>query len=303
MHFPVEHLLDQVLNLFCIIIKDDENQKAIDDGLKKGIKYIQTDAPLGQPGSLTCDNVIEINDNYCEFLWLLSYCLLIINDCTIIIKDEDASEFINRDDAKKYVDEAYIMLDEALLMLKKNERDEKYMRASRGKIVNFHNKNLNNPFSPYANSMTIVGLTYVLLHEFDHFIYEHDEDTRYNELEADDHAISHLKEWANNSENMNVIFAGIIMALIVTAFINPSLTSSTYPDIDERIENVLFHINLRDKAHPNFLVYRIIGFCAYYWGKTFSIDIPAKNDNETYKSYLKKIKPIIINHKRKTKII
>ncbi|WP_304472744.1 hypothetical protein, partial [uncultured Muribaculum sp.] len=48
---------------------------------------VLNDAPVGQPASLTGENVIEVNDNYCEFLYLICYTFLVINDCCLVLTD------------------------------------------------------------------------------------------------------------------------------------------------------------------------------------------------------------------------
>lgn len=303
-HFPVEYIIDQVLNLFSLLIKEKDNQKALNEGLNKSIKYIQKDAPVSQPGSLSGDNTIELYDNYCEFLRLLCYSLLVINDCSLIVNNKGIGNYeLSKKKAQEYLYEAYEMFDEALLMLKKHETQPEYMKASRGKIFSFPNTIKNNYYTPYADSMTIAGMVYIMHHEFGHFIYEHDEDTRYNELEADSHAIKLLTDWSKKTNNQNTVAAGIIMALIATAFINPDLTSTIYPDIDERIENVLRFIDEKDKNNHDHLLYRILGFSAYNWGRHFNIDFPPILPTESHLEYLCRIKPIIIEHKKKTKII
>lgn len=196
LHFPVGHIMDRVLSLFHIVVSDNTHIQAIDNGLKKGIKYVLNDAPVGQPASLTGENVIEVNDNYCEFLYLICYTFLVINDCCLVLTDNVEGEAsISKEEAESYCREAGEMLSEALKMLVPNENDEKCMAASRGKLFRFPNTSRPNKYTDFSDSMTIAGLTYVLHHEFGHFIFEHEEDTPFNELDADKHAILHLKKW------------------------------------------------------------------------------------------------------------
>ena len=138
LHFPVGYIMDRVLSLFHEVVSDNVHLQAIDNGLKKGIKYVLNDAPVGQPASLTGENIIEINDNYCEFLYLICYSFLVINDCLLILTDRvDGEASISKEEAKAYYIEADEMLTEALKMLSPNENDKLYMSASRGKIMNF----------------------------------------------------------------------------------------------------------------------------------------------------------------------
>lgn len=304
LHFPVGHIMDRVLSLFQIVVSDNTHIQAIDNGLKRGIKYVLNDAPVGQPASLTGENIIEINDNYCEFLYLICYAFLVINDCCLTLTDSiegDAS--ISKEEAETYCREADEMLSEALKMLLPNDNDQKYMAASRGKLLNFPNTSKPNKYTDFSDSMTIAGLTYILHHEFGHFIFEHYEDTPFNELDADKHAILHLKKWGETTKNENTIFAGIILALVASAFINPSLTSTSYPDIDDRIEYALQFADDSLKENPNSLLYRIIAFSANIWAHHFKIEIPKIKENESHKEYVCRIKSALINHNRKTKII
>ena len=304
LHFPVGHIMDRVLSLFHIVVSDNIHIQAIDNGLKKGIKYVLNDAPVGQPASLTGENVIEVNDNYCEFLYLICYTFLVINDCCLVLTDNVEGEAsISKEEAESYCREAGEMLSEALKMLLPNENDNNYMAASRGKLFRFPNTSKPNKYTDFSDSMTIAGLTYILHHEFGHFIFEHDEDTPFNELDADKHAILHLKRWGEATKNENTIFAGIILALVASAFINPTLTATSYPDIDDRIEYALQFADDTLKENPNSLLYRIIGFSANIWANHFKIDIPKITANESHKEYVCRIKSALINHKRKTKII
>ena len=122
-------------------------------------------------------------------------------------------------------------------------------------------------------------------------------------MQADEHAIIQLKKWGIETNSENTIFAGIILALIATAFINPSLTSTSYPDIDSRIEYALQFADTTLKDNPNSLLYRIISFSALIWANHFMIDIPIIKSDETYKNYCCRIKESLIAHKRKSKII
>ena len=304
LHFPVGYIMDRVLSLFHEVVSDNVHLQAIDNGLKKGIKYVLNDAPVGQPASLTGENIIEINDNYCEFLYLICYSFLVINDCLLILTDRvDGEVSISKEEAKAYYIEADEMLTEALKMLSPNENDKLYMSASRGKIMNFPNTSKPNRYTDYSDSMAIAGLTYILHHEFGHFIFEHEEDTPFNELDADRHAILQLKKWGEATKNENTIFAGIILALVASAFINPALTATSYPDIDDRIEYALQFADDSLKNNPDSLLYRIIGFSANIWASHFQIDIPKMTADESYKGYACRIKSALIDHKRKTKII
>ena len=304
LHFPVGHIMDRVLSLFHIVVSDNIHIQAIDNGLKKGIKYVLNDAPVGQPASLTGENVIEVNDNYCDFLYLICYAFLVINDCCLVLTDNVEGEAsISKEEAESYCREAGEMLSEALKMLLPNENDNNYMAASRGKLFRFPNTSKPNKYTDFSDSMTIAGLTYILHHEFGHFIFEHDEDTPFNELDADKHAILHLKRWGKVTKNENTIFAGIILALVASAFINPTLTATSYPDIDDRIEYALQFADDSLKENPNSLLYRIIGFSANIWANHFKVDIPKIASNESHKEYVCRIKAALVNHKRKTKII
>lgn len=296
--------MDKVLSLFQTVVSEEEHQKAIDEGLQRGLKYITNDAPVKQPASLTGENIIEINDNYCEFLYLLCYCFLVMNDCALVIANRvDGECAISEEEAKAYFLEADELLAEALKMLDPNEKEPQYMSASRGKICRAPNTIRPNHYTEYSDSMAIAGLTYILHHEFGHFIYAHDEDTPFNELEADKYAIIQLKKWGAETKSENTIFAGIILALVSTAFINPSLTSTCYPDIDARIEYALQFADSSLIENPNSLLYRIISFSALIWANYFKIEIPAITSDETYKDYCCRIKRSLVSHKKKNKIV
>ena len=97
-----------------------------------GIKYVLNDAPVGQPASLTGENIIEINDNYCEFLYLICYAFLVINDCCLILTDSVEGEAsISKEEAEAYCREAGEMLSEALKMLLPNDNDKKLLLSAK----------------------------------------------------------------------------------------------------------------------------------------------------------------------------
>ena len=221
----------------------------------------------------------------------------------VLTDNVEGEASISKEEAESYCREAGEMLSEALKMLLPNENDNNYMAASRGKLFRFPNTSKPNKYTDFSDSMTIAGLTYILHHEFGHFIFEHDEDTPFNELDADKHAILHLKRWGEATKNENTIFAGIILALVASAFINPTLTATSYPDIDDRIEYALQFADDTLKENPNSLLYRIIGFSANIWANHFKVDIPKIASNESHKEYVCRIKAALVNHKRKTKII
>ena len=134
---------------------------------------------------------------------------MVMNDCALVIADKvEETPQLSIEEAQTYFAEAEELLVETLKMLKPSENEPQYMAASRGKLCRAPNTARPNRFTELSDSMAIAGLAYILQHEFGHFIYAHEEDTPYNELQADEHAIVQLKKWGIETNSENTIFAG-----------------------------------------------------------------------------------------------
>ena len=129
------------------------------------------------------------------------------------------------------------------------------------------------------------------------------------EGEADNHAFRALIEWGNRNitEEVpldNTVVIGSIMALMATAFLNPTFAGEIHPEIDERISqlfNTFRSITGKD-IYESTLQILISGLCL--WAYANKKELPPIKERESKNEYFLRIKEeFILPIKQTVKII
>lgn len=308
--FPVRNLLDEAKDMFECVLPIELHENAVKNGLSRGIKLNVDWAPVKDVADIDDNSQISLYANFCQFLWTLNYVVMVNHDCGMNVEGVVTDPEISREEAGKLVREAKRMFGNALLMLVPNKDNEKEMSADWGIMYDSPNPvDKRNRFTEAADAMTLSGIAYLLQHEFGHFIKEHEFSSPKTEREADEHSFRALIEWGRehepNQEEFNkTLVLGSMMALLATAFLNPTWAGQTHPDIDARIDS-LFQIseNITRQRIPD-SVYEILISGLGVWCYSNRKRLPERKDDEPLPSYYSRIKEeFILPIKRTVKAI
>lgn len=313
MHFPIEVLKDKIKDLFESAIPKDVHLKSFENGLSHGLRFHQQDLPVGQ--SADKGNGYEGNDpqhktffhlydNFIQFFWMLTYYSYVDHDATFIAltsEDTDVAQSAVSD-----LRAAINVYDEAIKMIETGS-SKTYMRAARGRLFSLPNPYSNrNVYCDNVDSIFITGCAYLLLHEYGHFYYNHEEDTPTNEIEADIFALEHLLDWAGRQQDKRqcetTVILGIVFSLLAAAYVNPTLVSSSYPDIDARILKLIKHAKTYSGISFSVPVKEMLWDAFYSWLKTNTIADISIFLNLSIDERLDKILEIVDRHKRQYRI-
>ena len=87
--FPVGCIFDSAKALFEAVVPIEMHKEAIYDGLEQGLALHIDWEPIREVAEIDGTNKIHLHANFCQFLWMLNYCMLVICDCSQI-KDRTA---------------------------------------------------------------------------------------------------------------------------------------------------------------------------------------------------------------------
>lgn len=303
--FPVSCIFDSAKALFEAVVPIEMHKEAIYDGLEQGLALHVDWKPIREVAEIDGTNTIHLHANFCQFLWMLNYCMLIICDCGQIKDGTAIDEEISPTKAEEMFKEALEMQRVGLLMFIGKVNNPLEMRVQRGELFRFANPvNKPNRYMDLASAPTISGIAYLLQHEYAHFIKEHEESTPMLEAEADRHGFEKLIQWGMNHPYENVSLTGPMMALAATAFLNPKLVGTTHPDIDDRIASLFeTYRDICKKKIPECATKLLIATLVY-WSVALQLELPVIASDEDDMTYLRRIREtFIITIKRKEKII
>ena len=305
-------LFKDVKDLFEYVLPEEANIQAIEEGLDRGLLLFIDKTSIKDVASIDDNlNQIQLHVNFCQFLWTFNYVTFIINDCGAIKDGYVEDEEISKERATELYNEAKRMFANALLMFcPENRADGSGMKADIKLMQTSTNPcNKENRYTGLANDMTITGIVYLLQHEFGHFIKGHEFSTPKTEGEADDHSFRTLIEWGNNNKTEerpldNTVVIGSMMALMATAFINPTFAGEMHPDIDDRILhlfNTYQSITGKD-IYESTLQILISGLCL--WAYANKKELPPIKERESKNDYFLRIKEeLSLPVKERVKII
>lgn len=305
-HFPVEVLKDKIKDLFEVVVSNDTHRNNIDFGLSRRLKFFQSDAIIaesafiseGTDNDLVYRHTIGIYANYLQFIWMITY---------VAFTDHLATfQIFNGIDPTKNIQvlrTSQNVFDEAQKMLEASVVDG-LMRAMTGRMYRLPNPaNRRDEWTDRIDIITIAAAAFILQHEYGHFELQHDDLTPKYELDADEHAIKHLIEWAKNQNEpeamVNTIATGIGLELIASAYITPSLRQTTYPDTDNRLKIDLELCERYSGLELSANVYETLRAAVKRWVKIQKIDITTIQHIGNSKVFLCALKDVLQPYKDK----
>lgn len=305
-HFPVEVLKDKIKDLFEVVVSKDTHKNNIEYGLARRLKLFQSDAIIaeaafiseGTDEDLVYRHTIGIYANYLQFIWMISY--VAFTDHLAILQIFNGIAPIQN---LHILRTSQNIFNEAQKMLEASVVDGS-MKAMPGRMYRLPNPvNQRDWWTDKIDTITIAAAAFILQHEYGHFELQHDDRTPKYELDADEHAIKHLIEWAktqNNPETMvNTIATGIGLELIASAYITPSLRQTTYPDIDDRIKIDLELCEKYSGYELSVHVYETLKEAVKRWAKIQKIDLTTIQNIGSPKEFLCTFKDLLRSYKDK----
>lgn len=280
-HFPVNILNQLVLNSFESIIGESCLQLKIDKGLSSNIKLYLTDkkidvvAEIIKPSSyIPINTYIKLYDNYCQFYWSLCYCVLVITDEQMQKQSGADNEFIKK---------AYELFSAAMRLFSEPDR------AVFFQLPNPHNNK--DIYTDKADTLYVLGMSFILYHECAHFDFEDLENVgnKEDELAADSSAFWDIY-FGSDKANMKSAQLAIVTALCSFMFLDNTMKGGTHPDPDDRIEKIIQQMENFDDHY-----WMVICICykmwAFHYGYTKIFD--ETMEFETWNDYYNYIRAIL----------
>lgn len=151
--FPVGCIFDSAKALFEAVVPVELHKKAIYDGLEQGLALHVDWEPILDVADIDGTNKIHLHANFCQFLWMLNYCMLVICDCGQIKDGTAKDDDISAEMAKEMFNEAIKMQEIGLQMFLGKVDNPLEMRAQRGELFSFANPiNKPNKYTDLANA-------------------------------------------------------------------------------------------------------------------------------------------------------
>lgn len=212
-------------------------------GLQKGITYNIIKQPIVESSEITENHKIIIHENYNQFLWAISYAIIVLFDEGIQIpllqKKYDGKFDLNNIFVKRA-----ISLFKASHTLFTSYNDWVFYSLPNPEKFNEYEKY----YIEKANGVFVAAMTFTLAHEFAHQYYGHVEipEKPEDEFTADDFAF----ETVSNKFDTNhgpTFMAGAIASLTSLFFFDDNgLGGVNHPDPDIRLKKQLEKLTLAD---------------------------------------------------------
>lgn len=243
---PVRVLMEDVIETFENISPAFRNALAgelffgddkSNQNLKPNIQYHFSDSlPINEIAKITSDHKFHLYENFCQFLWCITYSLMVQFDWLTTNQNSHKIEVNQYDRAIK-------LLDAAFLLKKPNYDQRTFLELPNSEIINSVEEK---EYVIATNAVFCVSMTFILLHEFAHHFYGHLDtandsldEYKNDERKADNFAIDTLLgETLQTNRYWNEL--GIIFALIGLTLLDKDLDGGPiHPSSDERLNNAL----------------------------------------------------------------
>lgn len=250
-YLPVRILSHNYISWFLEITPDFKSEYEYEvnsNDLKKAIKYLIEQKKITDVAEVSKENGIEINENFCQFLWCCCYSIFVIFDEGIqkptLNKTFDGN-FLDK--SNSYIKDAISVFDAGFgLFNEYNEKDffnlpnpEKYSENDRHYVER-------------TNGIFSSAMTFILLHEFGHQYYGHlivpsdDKQSKKDELLVDNYAYDQMSTRFRNAEGITYQ-CGIIAGISSLIFFDDKMDGGKrHPDPDFRLKNLIEKMELNE---------------------------------------------------------
>ncbi len=250
------------------------------NGLQKGIGYKIERQPITVSSEITTQRKIWMYENYNQFLWAVSYSLIVLFDEGIQIPI-----LTGRYNGK--IDYDNILIRRAIAVFKEGfnlfrnycdwvffdlPNPEKFIEYEKAYIEK-------------ANGIFCAAMTFTLLHEFGHQyfghldVYSSPEESKRDEFNADDFAYDKFAT-KFDTKDATTLKLGAIVALVSLAFFDDTIQGGDeHPGPDQRITAQLQKMNLDEKDN----LWGVASLAFRLWSIAFNKPFDFPTEVENYK--------------------
>jgi len=283
-NLPVKVLKYNFLHWFERVEPDFMNElKAEVDycGLQKHIRYNFEESKISEFAEITKNKEIILYESYNQFLWCLSYSVLVLFD-EAIQKPVFARKYDGKLNIRNtYVKKAVEVFNVGMSLFSNYKKDIFY------KLPNPEHFHENDRFYiERANGIFAAAMTNSMLHEFGHQFYKHteykpenSEQARKEEIDADEYAFDKISLRYKDKEGRTFML-GTLVSFCSMIFIDNTLKGDySHPDPDIRIKNIIEKMDL----HENDNLWAFVALIFKLWSNYYKINIDLPPIVETYK--------------------
>lgn len=287
-HYPVNALMGNVLQIFLKLNHPADFQQALERGLNNKIVMHLTDDPITDVAELSTTNQIKLYDNFCQFYWCLCYSSLVMYDKGIIEKLIENNFQGKIDMSDQELRTAYDVFQAGVGLLYDGKKSEITVRPTFFELPNPYT-NIND-YVGKANAVYCYGMSFILYHEYSHFIYEHSIAGSQEEEEvADANAFWTILTTVPTNEEITATI-GVITALCALVFLDGTMKGDeTHPDGDLRIAAILENIDT-EYDHYRGIATMCFKMWAFHYG--YDSDFPNVEEVDSWGEYFDSI----LNH-------
>ena len=281
-HYPVNVLMENVLQTFLKLNDPTDFQQALERGLNNKIVMYLTDGPITSVAEISSTNQIKLYDNFCQFYWCLCYSSLVMYDKGIIEKliENNFQGMIEMSELELRT--AYDVFQAGVGLLYDENKSEIAARATFFDLPNPYG-NIND-YVEKANAVYCYGMSFILYHEYSHFIYEHSIAGSQEEEEvADASAFWTIITTVPTNEEITATI-GVITALCALVFLDGTMKGDeAHPDGDLRIVEILENIDT-EYDHYRGIATMCFKMWAFHYG--YNNDFPNAEEVDSWGEYL-----------------
>jgi hypothetical protein len=257
-----------------------ETEVDIND-FKNYLTYKIEEKPIETVAELSKNNEIILHENYNQFLWDLNYSLIIIFE-EGINKPTIEGNFNGHIKKNILTDESIELFFYAMSLLK-NYSIKKDYRLPNPEKYSLGRKE----YIEKCNGTFTSAMVFILLHEFAHQYYGHNQVTHEKkfELDADDYAFDYLSKHFEG-EKGKTMQLGIVIGLSSLILLDNSMSGGEeHPDPDSRLRRLLERMEL----DPTSNLWWIASLAFIMWGKYYKREILLPGDIEDSRTLFNQI--------------
>lgn len=293
MEYPIYRLSQNVSETFAKY-RSMPIDTSICEGLCPEIEYIDKEGKIDNSAILTQTNKVRISAAYCQFIWMLCYATYIKVESDIVYTEYD---HLSEAEKIQFISELQQDTAENNFLRFLWDKESVYKKSFEAITIAFRlfdsqctEKDMERirsfSFTDSIDSCIVNGIyqyaiSFILLHEYGHFVLEHPiNSTKDHENEADSSAYWTMLNDLEGKEKTTAIL-GIIASFCSMLFFDGSPKGDEqHPDTDERLFTFLDFVKDEDERFEYFTFVLLI-----HWAFKFNkSDFPSLTDYERGKS-------------------
>jgi hypothetical protein len=251
------------------------------NNFKNYITYRIEEKPIETVAELSNNNEIILYENYNQFLWDLSYSLIVIFD-EGIHKPALEGNFDGHIANNIFTNESFELFFYAMSLLKKYSLKKDY-RLPNPEKYSYERKE----YIEKCNGIFTSAMVFILLHEFAHQYFGHNQVAHEKkfELDADDYAFDYLSKHFDGDKGKTMQL-GIVAGLSSLILLDNSMSGGKeHPDPDYRLRRLLERMAL----DPTSNLWWIASLSFIMWGKYYDREISLPGVLEDSRTLFNKI--------------